>query len=163
MVRKIHSYLKNMAFNFFRIPQEVQVNLFKSCGFNRDFAFNKINEIINILFNEDYNEENEMFSEHLVLFAAISLSNRKIFSILEIGTYDGKTALILSKLFAHANITTIDLPNVDKKFYETYGRKKNLSEFVSKRNQLISRCENIKFKEMNSLKLLEFTENFDLD
>jgi predicted O-methyltransferase YrrM len=162
MVRKFYNFFKKKVFNFFQISKEVQINLFKSDGFNRDLALNKINEVINISFNEYYNEENGMFSEHLVLLAAISLSDVKISSILEIGTYDGKTSVILSKLFPHANITTVDLPDFEKNFYGTYYREKNLLEFVSKRNQLISRYKNIRFKEMNSLKISEFTENFDL-
>ena len=38
-----------------------------------------------------------MFSEHITLFSAISL--KKIFNILEIGTFDGSNAHILSKIF----------------------------------------------------------------
>jgi predicted O-methyltransferase YrrM len=162
MVKKIYNFFKKKAFNFFSISEEVQNNLFKSNDLNRDSAIKKINEIINNSLNEYYNEENGMFSEHLVIFAAISLCNKKISSILEIGTYDGKTSVILSKLFPHAFITTIDLPYIEKKFYKTYRREENVLEFINKRSQLITSCDNIKFLEINSLKLSEFTQNFDL-
>lgn len=65
-------------------------------------------------------------------------------------------------MFPHVLITTIDLPYIDKNFIKTYCREKNFLEFVNKRNQLITSCDNINFIEMNSLKLSEFTENFDL-
>ena len=163
MVKKIYNFFKKKVFNFFfSVSEKTQGNLFKSNDLNRDLALNKINEVIINSLNDYYNEENGMFSEHLVIFAAISLSNRKISSILEIGTYDGKTSVILSKLFPHAFITTIDLPYIEKSFYRTYRREKNVLDFVNKRNQLIATCDNIKFIEMNSLNLSEFTEKFDL-
>ena len=64
-----------------------------------------------------------MYSEHLIIFTAISLKNHNIKNILEIGTYDGKTSTILSKLFPFSKVTTIDLNDDDPMFVNTYSRQ----------------------------------------
>ena len=56
-----------------------------------------------------------MNSEHQVFFSSLS-KKKKINSILEIGTYDGKNAFLLSKLFPKSLITTVDLPDESKEF-----------------------------------------------
>ena len=48
---------------------------------------------------EKYNELEGMYSEHLIIFAALAKSNNQIRNILEIGTHNGKTACILARLF----------------------------------------------------------------
>ena len=55
--------------------------------------------------------------------------------ILEIGTYDGKTAAILSYLFPDSEITTIDLKDNDPIFKSTYNRSSNLKAFIKTRNE----------------------------
>ena len=94
-----------------------------------------------------------MYSEHLLIFSAISSSPFKPKNILEIGTYDGKTALILACLFPNSEITTIDLKDDDKDFESTYNRKNNLNSFSKQRNQMIKKFSNIKFVQCNSLEL----------
>ena len=49
--------------------------------------------------SKSYNENDGMFSEHLILISAISVSRANIKRVLEIGTHNGRTALILSHLF----------------------------------------------------------------
>ena len=49
--------------------------------------------------SKPYDENDGMFSEHLVLISSISVSNLNIKRVLEVGTHDGRTALILSRLF----------------------------------------------------------------
>lgn len=62
-----------------------------------------------------------MASVHWLLFACIRLRS-EIDRVLEIGTFDGETALLLSLLFERANITTLDLPLDDAIFAGTYNR-----------------------------------------
>ena len=53
-----------------------------------------------------------MVSEHQYIFSALSQNNNFNFNkILEIGSYDGKNALLLSKLFPNSKIKTLDLPS----------------------------------------------------
>jgi predicted O-methyltransferase YrrM len=141
-----------------------QTDLFSKNGLNRDSAIDLLKNITLELFNEKFDEDEGMFSEHLVLFSAISLSsNFKIDSVLEIGTFDGKTTAILSKLFPRSSITSIDLEDESDKFKETYNRSNNYSEFNNNRDKLISQFENISFKSLNSINLVNWTEkNFDL-
>ncbi len=103
-----------------------------------------------------------MFSEHLVLLAAIAASDEKITNILEIGTFDGRTALILSRLFPNANILTIDLPATDDEFKSTYDRNTNAQAFSTQRNAYLDKCNRIEFREMNSIALSQETGGFDL-
>ena len=94
-----------------------------------------------------------MYSEHLIIFAALAQSNKKIKNILEIGTHNGITACILAKLFPYAYITTIDLKDNDPIFKSTYSRGMDSEIFIKKRNSLISNHNNINFIQMNSLGL----------
>ena len=69
----------------------------------------------------------------------------EIKNILEIGTFDGKTATILARLFPDSDIKTIDLSDNDPIFINTYARKNNPKEFIKKRNTLLSRFKSINF------------------
>ena len=153
LIKKIY-YKKIYNHGYFERKQNF---IFKCLGFNRFKAINKINQIYKMypFLN------NNMRSEHGPLFSAISLKRKKI-KILEIGTYDGKNAYLLSKLFPNAFIITIDLPNKDKNFRLTYNRNKHYNKFCKERDELIKKSKNIFFKEMNSLKLIFSKEKFDL-
>ena len=102
-----------------------------------------------------------MSSEHQIIFS--SLNKRKFKHILEIGTYDGSNALLLSELFPKANIDTIDLNDNDETFIDTYGRKNkdNLSEFLIQRKKNLKK-KNIKFKKKNSVSLTLEKKKYDL-
>lgn len=106
-----------------------------------------------------------MNSEHQILFASLSINYKnKVNKILEIGTYDGSNAFLLSKLFPNAEITTIDLPDNDELFTNSYNRKNKFEyeNFIYKRNQILSLSKNICFKKMNSLNLISEDNKFDL-
>ena len=79
-------------------------------------------------------------------------------------TYDAKNAFLLSKLFPKAKILTLDLPNRNKNFKNTYGRKKinELSNFIEERDHLLKNCKNVSFKQSNSINLLLENQKFDL-
>ena len=106
----------------------------------------------------------DMSSEHEVLFSSISLlNNTKISKILEIGTYDGANAYLLSQIFHNAEIETIDLSKSDDDFKNFYNRKNNLDAFVKNRNTLIAKSDKINFIEMNSIELTKMDkQKFDL-
>ena len=74
-----------------------------------------------------------MSSEHETLFSSIAINNNyKIHKILEIGTFDGYNALLLSKIFPEAEIETIDLPNDNSKFRDSYQRSDRVDTFIKK-------------------------------
>jgi len=91
-----------------------------------------------------------------MIFAAIAMSNQyNPLNILEIGTYDGKTAFILSQLFPTAAITTIDLKDDDPIFWDSYGREQadDRRLFITQRNYNLANGSNINFIQQNSLYL----------
>ena len=141
----------------------MQEVIFKKNGFDRNNAMQKLELIYQSLFDEPYSESDSLSSEHLIIFSALSLSPHKIRNILEIGTYDGKTALILSALFPKAKIITMDLPADDPAFFNSYSRENQLGSFITSRDRLLRRCDNIQFEEKNSLHLTSVkADKFDL-
>lgn len=64
-------------------------------------------------------------SVHWLLFACLSLTDwgGGVRDILEIGTFRGKTTLLLSRLFPQAEVVTVDLPDDDPILHTSYGRE----------------------------------------
>ena len=148
---------------------KAQVNLikdqevrFRKLGLNRDKGIVKLNYVLSKIYGKPYSERNGMWSEHLILFASISESTYKISNILEIGTFNGETARILSELFPHSEITTIDLMFEEILETKMYKYETNEKKLVNNRIRNLESLPNVKFIEMNSLNLLEFTDSFDL-
>jgi predicted O-methyltransferase YrrM len=100
----------------------------------------------------NFSEDDDMFSEHLVLLGALSLKMPEARNVMEIGTYDGRTALMLSHLFPAATITTIDLPPSDPVYSSSYEVART-KQFVEKRDEVLRRNSRVKFVEANSLSL----------
>ena len=148
-------------FEFYQISSDFQNNKMKEEGFDREKGLAKLNGVLNKLFGKAYDENDGMFSEHLVLLAAISVGYQ-IKNILEIGTFDGRTALILSYLFPESKITTIDLPSQDQAFSGSYGRENQVESFTKKRNENLDKAKNVVFREMNSIALVNSNDNYDL-
>ena len=150
LTAEIHEYRYPEKFRY----QDL-INTYKKCklNHNRNENIKYLNNILKELGFKIYSEMDGLYSEHLILFTAISKSDYKIKNILEIGTHNGKTSSILSKLFPKANITTIDLEDNNPTFKNTYKRDTNLKLFIKNRNKLISQQKNINFLQMNSLKL----------
>lgn len=77
-------------------------------------------------------------SVHWLIFACLSLTawGKGIRDILEVGTFRGKTTLLLSKLFPDALVVTYDLPADDPVMRQTYRRDDptRLSEHVQRRS-----------------------------
>lgn len=175
MLNKI-KYLKNpflilsriyeiFEYNYFRIFYteldfiNKQETIFSSIGLDRKIGSKKLLDIKNSF----PFLKTKMSSEHEILFSSLSeLPNKKFKDILEIGTYDGKNAFLLSELFNDSNIFTIDLPKEDKDFFDTYDRKKTALSFVNLRNSILKKKKNIKYLDLNSIKLIFETKKFDL-
>ena len=162
---KILKYLLKEFYEYknpFEKRYQTIIKTYKSCGFNEDriFYIETLNKILNELGYSEYSELEGMYSEHLIIFTAISLQNKNIKNILEIGTYDAKTTTILSRLFPFSKVTTIDLKDDDPTFLNTYSRQHDYKYFINKRNNLISNFKNIQFIKINSLNLS--LKNLDL-
>ena len=90
-------------FKFFTVHPDTQNKLFNKVNLFRQEARENLEQILNNNLNMSYSEDNNMFSEHLILFSALS-KRKKIKNILEIGTFDGQTTLILKSLFEEAKL-----------------------------------------------------------
>jgi len=158
IVRKIIFLYKKANYNFKAFELEQNKRFVKS-KLDRVEGKKKLKKI-----KENYKFlEREMSSEHEVLFSSISIAPKiKINNILEIGTFDGVNAFLLSKLFQNSKIETIDLKSNEIDFTSTYKRNKNVEKFINLRDSLLSKIENIKFIELNSVKLIFSQKKYDL-
>ena len=145
------------------IAREDERKKFLELGFNYDEALEKMNNILHEMGKPDFESQEGMGSIHWLIFCCIE-QVAQIKNILEIGTFDGETALLLSKIFPNSLITTLDLPPNDPIFEGSYYRDdQNYREkFIRKRNENISSPQ-IKYIESNSFFLLDVVEDkFDL-
>ena len=154
---KINFYIKNYAYksNFF---EQDQNSIFQKIFLDRQLGIKKLNSV-----KEQFNflKNKPMSSEHEVLFSSISIDN-KIKEILEIGTYDGANAFLLSKLFPNSKIDTIDIDSKDKDFINFYNREESVKEFIDLRNKNLSKNSSINFIELNSCGLINHKKKYDL-
>lgn len=158
-----HNSFANQMFKNFENRQEVKQNaVFSSLGLDRSLALVKLNKVLKDLYGIDFSEKNGMWSEHLVLFAAFSEIKSNIQNILEIGTFNGETAKILSRLFPNSLITTIDLPRSELSKSKIYSYETKNDIVISKREKNLKVAPNVKFKEMNSLELIRHESKYDL-
>ena len=136
---------------------------FENLGLSRDSGKEVIDTIMKKCGFGEYEEDDGMFSEHLILLGAISARGLAIKNVLEIGTFDGRTSIVLSELFPHATITTIDIPPSDPAYFRNYEAART-SEFIQKRNSILRRSNRVKFIEMNSVSLTvtSFNDAFDI-
>ena len=157
---KLNYYFNHKKYNqnFF---EKEQNDIFKHFGLNREEGIKKLTLIKKDL--DFKSKDSGMSSEHEVIFSSLSLcKNKSITDILEIGTFDGFNALLLSNLFPNSNIDTIDLPENDDDFINFYNRKDNISKFIQDRNIILSKNKNINYSPLNSLKLLNYKKKYDL-
>ena len=159
IINKIYFYYKFKSYDP-KYFHEKQNEIFNKLGLNRNEGIDKLNLIKNEL---NLSQSREMSSEHEVLFSSISIKDKtRVKSILEIGTFDGVNALILSKLFPNSEIDTLDLSPDDNIFKNFYNHKKPINEFVKDRDNTLSRGKKINFIELNSLKLINHKKKYDL-
>jgi predicted O-methyltransferase YrrM len=151
-IKKVYQ-IKNYNFEFYKTKQN---QIYKKNKLSRLLGIKKL---INVL---DYlSISSKRIEEHQIILSAISVIKPNYKNILEIGTFDGQNSLILSNLFKHAKIHTIDLKidnSYPSHFFKGYVRNNKL--FQNVRNNNIRNNKNIKFKNLNSLKLLKFKNIF---
>tara|TARA_B100001094_G_C18025111_1_gene717168 strand:+ start:223 stop:1047 length:825 start_codon:yes stop_codon:yes gene_type:complete len=157
IIKKITYFKNKKNFNkeFF---EKTQNDLFLSIDLDRTEGLKKLKK-----FNQDFPLVNNVLSaEQDILFSSLSLKrNLENTEILEIGSYNGKNAFLLSWLFSNAKIYTIDLPKEDPDFKNTYSRKNNFNTFINDRDKILNQ-ENIFFSETNSLNLINHKKMYDL-
>ena len=142
--------------------EKKQNETFNFLGLNREQGVKNL-DLLKKDLNFDSDTIRDMSSEHEVIFSCLSLNKDfKIKDILEIGTFDGFNALLLSNLFKDSQIDTIDLPEKDEDFVNFYNRKNNVDKFIEERNKNLAKNTRIKFLPLNSLKLLNHKKKYDL-
>ena len=120
----------------------------------------KIRKLKNLVFGQieplirDNIGTKEISSEHYDFFNCLRTSGRNFDNILEIGTFKGYTTAYLAILFPSARVFSIDLPISSHDYINTYDRSNGLSEFVAKRNSLLTSYANIRFLDKPSTSFL---------
>tara|TARA_B110001450_G_C17597948_1_gene471657 strand:- start:152 stop:1012 length:861 start_codon:yes stop_codon:yes gene_type:complete len=162
LIYKVLNKIKLIKLRWFYDDHKIiaeQNKLFLELGFDRSAALNLLHDIY-----KSYPSTQVLLSEHHALFGSLSLRGG-VLSVLEIGTYSASCTKLLSVLFPNAVITTIDLPDEDPIFSETYDRSnlERRTQFINDRNKVLNSCENVRFLQKNSLHLLhKKDEKFDL-
>ena len=161
IIDKLSYYLNFKKYNQ-KFYVKKQNKIFRHYSLDRTEGIKKLNKIKKELllnFNKDFG----LSSEHEIIFSSLSLKkNIKRYKILEIGTYDGFNARLLSNLFPNSVIDTIDLPDDDNDFVNFYNRKDKIDNFIKKRDSILSQTKNINFYSLNSLKLFNSKKKYDL-
>ena len=137
-----------------------QDQIFKKLSLDRDLGKKKLDAI-----KKQYKDlgNRGMASEHEVLFSSFSCNLKfNINEILEIGTFDGANAFLLSLLFKNSKIETIDLESNKKNFTNFYNRSDKIKEFLLQRKNFLLKSDRIDFKEMNSINLMNHKKKYDL-
>jgi predicted O-methyltransferase YrrM len=129
---------------------------YSALGLTYEEALTKLDEVCLRRFGVTFSENNGMWSEHLVFFAAISVSKVDVVNVLEIGTFKGETTRILADLFPKSQIASIDL---------SHNEIKNIGTYAYAANELPNSQEmpsNVTLKTLNSLKLSNESSTYDL-
>jgi predicted O-methyltransferase YrrM len=150
-LRRLEVLLYGWGYDVERSRREERLK-FERAGLDYDRGLVKLDKLISELGRPVESEDRSMRSIHWVLFACLSeRSPKPIRRILEIGTYDGETAFLISKLFPEAEIVTVDLPEDDPIFKGSYVRDDPgaLAVFKERRNAHL-RPANIHYLEINS-------------
>ena len=139
-----------------------QDSQYLSLGLDRSLGLMKLDTALYKLYGKTYSETDGMWSEHLILFSALSQSNFKIETILEIGTFNGETTKILSILFHNSKIETYDLPISEMMQDQIYNYATKNQKLINERDLNLKNLNNVKFIEKNSLELLNNQTKYDL-
>ena len=155
---RLKSFIEKLNYDE-KIFIKKQNQKYSELNLDREMGLKKLTEIKN-----KYKIPNrKMSSEHEVFFSSLSLNLEKNFKkILEIGTFDGNNAYLLSLIFPNAEIDTIDLESNKDDFINFYDRKNTYKKFSETRNSILKKNEKINFIEMNSMKLCNNNEKYDL-
>ena len=157
-----HNFGNRLFLKYEKSLLSEQNEVFLSLGLDRGKGLNKLNSVLEDIYGVSYSEKRGMWSEHLLIFAAIATSDRAVGNILEIGTFNGETARILSALFPSSEILTVDLSFSEIKKTKMYEYETKNSQLILKRNENLKLLPRVKFHEKNSLLLTNATKSFDL-
>ena len=144
--------LRKASYNL-KAVQTVEREKFVEAGFDVLAGRQRLDAVLMEISNRAFNHVTGTDSVHWLLFACLSLTPwaQRARDILEIGTFRGKTTLILSKLFPGARIVTVDLPPSDPILLSSYGRHdpKIHADHQARRNGNIAAAK-ARFVEANS-------------
>ena len=132
--------------------QVEEISKFAQSGLNYERGLAKLDQLLQEIGRPLNFDDQSMSSIHWILFSCLSdHSPMPIKRILEIGTFDGETTSILSKLFPESQIVTVELPDEDPIFHSSYGRDdtQTLNEFKARLKANL-RADNITPLRMNS-------------
>ena len=176
MIKKFNRILKNP----FIIPKKIFliiVLFFQKLNYKESVfiklqneKFNKLNlnREIGLIYLKRIKETfkiptRKMSSEHEVFFSSLACKFENRFKkILEIDTFYGNNSLLLSRIFKSSEIDTIDLDSNSDEFKYSYDRLNQIKEFSNNRSSVLKKNKNIKFIEMNSIKLCNHEKKYDL-
>lgn len=126
---------------------------FESAGFDREAGRERLDAVLLSLSGQRFDHVAGTDSVHWLLFACLSLTDwgRDVRDILEIGTFRGKTTVILKALFPQAQIVTCDLPDDDPILASSYRRDDPaaLAEYKQMRDSRVNQ-DGIQFVQANS-------------
>lgn len=133
--------------------QKEEQAAFAAAGFDFVAGRTRLDAILSEIGSQPFNHQTGTDSVHWLLFACLSLTDagRSIRDILEIGTFRGKTSVILKGLFPQAHVVTCDLPPDDPILRSSYGRDDPalMREYQERRDANVSR-DGITLVEANS-------------
>lgn len=136
-------------------PSRTQVeesSKFAQAGLDYARGSEKLERLLKTLGRPLDGDDQSMRSIHWILFACLSdHAPIPIRRILEIGTFDGETTFILSKLFPASEIVTVELPEDDPIFRSSYARDdvQTLNDFKTRQSANL-KADNIIHKGINS-------------
>lgn len=139
-----------------------QLALYASLGLNRTAGLEAYGRALEETGLGFFGDHRKPMSENKALFGALATSGGTFRKILEIGTLEGRSALILAHLFPNAVVSTIDLPTSDPVYQMSYEHAR-ADEFIRRRNSILDRSNRIRFIEVNSLRLSLETVDTDYD
>ena len=157
-----HNFGNRLFLNYERSLLSEQNEVFLSLGLDRGKGLNKLNSVLEDIYGVSYSEKRGMWSEHLLVFAVIATSDRVVSSILEIGTFNGETARILSALIPSNQILIIDVTFSEIKKSKIYEYETENSQLILKRNKHLKVLPGVEFLAKNSLMLVNTATSFDL-
>lgn len=137
----------------FAAAQADEKRKFADLGLDMGAGLKRLNAILLPMSGKPFDHVTGTDSVHWLLFSCLSLTEWgcNVRDILEIGTFRGKTTVILKELFPAANIVTCDLPENDPILVNSYGRgsPEALAEYKATRDQRVRRS-GVRFIEKNS-------------
>ncbi len=126
---------------------------FTAAGLDPIAGRERLDDVLFSLSGQRFDHVSGTDSVHWLLFACLSLTDwgKGVRDILEIGTFRGKTTVILKALFPQAQVVTCDLPDDDPILASSYRRSDPaaLAEYKQMRDSRVSQ-DGIRFVQANS-------------